>query len=46
MSLQFHVLLFYKPLQRVIDAQKELADIVIQQKTKKQNYLITVINLF
>ena len=27
-SLQFHVLLFYKPLQRVIDCQKELAEIV------------------
>ena len=32
-SLQFHVLLFYKPLQRVIDCQKELAEIV--DKTKK-----------
>ena len=35
MSLQFHVLLFYKPLQRVIDAQKELADIVDTTKNKE-----------
>ena len=33
-SLQFHVLLFYKPLQRVIDCQKELAEIL--DSTKKQ----------
>ena len=35
MSLQFHVLLFYKPLQRVIDAQKELATIVDTTKNKE-----------
>jgi hypothetical protein len=34
-SLQFHVLLFYKPLQRVIDCQKELADIVDTTKNKE-----------
>ena len=35
MSLQFHVLLFYKPLQRVIDCQKELAEIVDKTKNKE-----------
>jgi MinD-like ATPase involved in chromosome partitioning or flagellar assembly len=35
MSLQFHVLLFYKPLQRVIDCQKELANIVDATKNKE-----------
>ena len=34
-SLQFHVLLFYKPLQRVIDCQKELAEIVDITKNKE-----------
>ena len=34
LSLQFHVLLFYKPIQRVIDCQKELSEII--DKTKKQ----------
>ena len=34
-SLQFHVLLFYKPLQRVIDCQKELAEIVDTTKNKE-----------
>ena len=34
LSLQFHVLLFYKPIQRVIDCQKELAEIL--DNTKKQ----------
>ncbi len=34
-SLQFHVLLFYKPLQRVIDCQKELAKIVDTTKNKE-----------
>jgi hypothetical protein len=34
-SLQFHVLLFYKPLQRVIDCQKELAEIVDKTKNKE-----------
>jgi len=36
MSLQFHVLLFYKPVQRVIDSQKELAEIVDLTKNKEQ----------
>ena len=34
-SLQFHVLLFYKPVQRVIDCQKELAQIVDVTKNKE-----------
>ena len=34
LSIQFHVLLFYKPVQRVIDSQKELAEIL--DTTKKQ----------
>ncbi|MSS86732.1 MAG: hypothetical protein CK526_06440 [Thaumarchaeota archaeon] len=34
-SLQFHVLLYYKPLQRVIECQKELADIVDITKNKE-----------
>ena len=34
LSLQFHVLLFYKPIQRVIDCQKELSEVI--DKTKKQ----------
>jgi hypothetical protein len=34
LSIQFHVLLFYKPVQRVIDSQKELAEIL--DNTKKQ----------
>ncbi len=35
-SLQFHVLLYYKPDQRVIDSQKELAEIVDLTKNKEQ----------
>jgi len=35
-SLQFHVLLYYKPDQRVIDCQKELAKIVDLTKNKEQ----------
>ena len=35
-SLQFHVLLYYKPDQRVIDCQKELAEIVDLTKNKEQ----------
>jgi len=34
-SLQFHVLLFYKPIQRVIDCQKELANIVDKTKNRE-----------
>ena len=36
MSLQFHVLLYYKPDQRVIDCQKELSEIVDLTKNKEQ----------
>ena len=35
-SIQFHVLLYYKPVQRVIDCQKELADIVDLTKSKEK----------
>ena len=35
-SLQFHVLLFYKPDQRVIDCQKELSEIVDLTKNKEK----------
>ena len=35
-SLQFHVLLYYKPNQRVIDCQKELAELVDLTKNKEQ----------
>ena len=36
LSIQFHVLLYYKPLQRVIDCQKELSEIVDLTKNKEQ----------
>jgi len=36
LSLQFHVLLYYKPTQRVIDCQKELAVIVDSTKNKQE----------
>jgi len=36
MSLQFHVLLYYKPDQRVIDCQKELSEIVDLTKNKEE----------
>ena len=36
MSLQYHVLLFYMPNQRVIEAQKELAEIIDLTKNKEQ----------
>ena len=35
-SLQFHVLLYYKPDQRVIECQKELAEILDLTKNKEQ----------
>ena len=35
-SIQFHVLLFYKPIQRVIECQKELAEIIDLTKNKEQ----------
>ena len=36
-SIQFHVLLYYKPDQRVIDCQKELAEIVDLTKNQEQH---------
>ncbi len=36
LSLQYHVLLFYKPDQRVIESQKELAEIIDLTKNKEQ----------
>ena len=36
MSLQFHVLLYYRPDQRVVDCQKELSEIVDLTKDKEQ----------
>jgi hypothetical protein len=36
MSLQFHVLLYYKPDQRVIDSQKKLSEVVDLTKDKQQ----------
>lgn len=36
LSIQFHVLLYYKPVQRVIDCQKELSEIVDLTKNKEQ----------
>jgi len=36
LSLQFHVLLFYKPEQRVLECQKELSEIVDLTKNKEQ----------
>ncbi|MHA7733910.1 hypothetical protein [Nitrosopumilus sp. S6] len=35
-SIQFHVLLYYKPIQRVIDCQKELAEIIDMTKNKEE----------
>ncbi|MDH3277961.1 MAG: hypothetical protein OEM21_07660 [Nitrosopumilus sp.] len=36
LSLQYHVLLFYQPDQRVVNAQKELADIIDLTKNEEQ----------
>lgn len=36
MSLQYHVLLYYKPEQRVLQLQKELSDIIDLTKNKEQ----------
>jgi len=36
MSLQYHVLLYYKPDQRVIQLQKELSDVIDLTKNKEQ----------
>ena len=35
-SIQFHVLLYYKPAQRVIDCQKELSEIIDMTKNKEE----------
>ena len=35
-SIQFHVLLFYKPIQRVIECQKELSKIIDLTKNKER----------
>lgn len=37
-SIQFHVLLYYKPIQRVIDCQKELATIIDTTKNKEREF--------
>lgn len=36
MSIQYHVLLYYKPVQRVIEAQKELSEIIDLTKNKEK----------
>jgi len=36
LSVQYHVLLYYKPIQKVIDYQKELAEIIESTKIKEQ----------
>ena len=36
LSIQFHVLLYYKPDQRVIDCQKELSEIIDTTKNKEE----------
>jgi len=38
LSLQFHVLLYYKPDQRVIDCQKELSQIVDLTKNEQEQF--------
>ena len=38
LSLQFHVLLYYKPVQRVIDCQKELSEIIDLTKNQQENF--------
>ncbi|QDI89649.1 hypothetical protein Nisw_00505 [Candidatus Nitrosopumilus sp. SW] len=37
-SIQFHVLLYYKPVQRVIDCQKELSEIIDMTKNKEEEF--------
>ena len=37
-SLQFHVLLYYKPVQRVLELQKELSDIIDKTSTSDSKY--------
>ncbi|CAD6519092.1 conserved hypothetical protein [metagenome] len=36
MSIQYHVLLYYKPVQRVIEAQKELSEVIDLTKNKEK----------
>ena len=43
MSIQFHVLLFYKPDNKVIEYQKELSDII--EKTNRLNEIIKIMNV-
>ena len=38
MSVQFHVLLYYKPEHRVIDCQKELSEIIENAKDKEKEF--------
>lgn len=38
MSIQFHVLLYYKPVQRVIECQKELSKIIDLTKDKEKQF--------
>ena len=38
LSLQFHVLLYYKPEQRVIDCQKELSELVDLTKNEQEQH--------
>lgn len=38
LSLQFHVLLYYKPDQRVIDCQKELAELIDLTKNEQEQH--------
>ena len=37
-SLQFHVLLYYKPVQKVIELQKELSEIIDKTSTSDSKY--------
>ena len=37
-SLQFHVLLYYKPLQKVLDLQKELSEIIDKTSTSDSSH--------
>ena len=46
LSVQFHVLLYYKPDQRVIETQKELSEIVDLTKTKNSKCQMIVISLY
>tara|TARA_B100000029_G_scaffold422755_1_gene429619 strand:- start:4156 stop:4995 length:840 start_codon:yes stop_codon:yes gene_type:complete len=37
-SLQFHVLLYYKPVQKVLELQKELSDVIDKTSTSDSKY--------